>query len=69
MAKMMRIKLVHSACGGVPKHRETVKGLGFRKVNHERLIVDNASTRGMVKGVCHLVKIIEDGIDAPANAK
>jgi large subunit ribosomal protein L30 len=58
---MIKIKQVHSACGGVPNHRETVRCLGFTKVNQVRLVPDTPAMRGMVKSVCHLVKIVEEG--------
>lgn len=61
MQKMMKIKLVHSATGCIPKHRMTVRGLGFRRLYQEREIVDTPQTRGMVKAVCHLVDIIGEG--------
>jgi large subunit ribosomal protein L30 len=59
---MIKIRMIHSACDAIPKHKGTIRGLGFRKVNHERLIVDTPETRGMVKSVAHLVKIVEEGI-------
>lgn len=65
MPKMMKIRLNHSACGAVPKNRLTVKGLGFRHLYEERLVVDTEATRGMVKKVCHLVSIVEEGIKKP----
>ncbi len=64
MQKMMKIKLVKSPAGQIPKHRDTVRGLGFRRLYQERLIVDNPQTRGMVKEVCYMVKILETDVNA-----
>lgn len=58
MQKMMKIKLVHSATGCIPRHRKTVRGLGFNRLYEEREIADTPQSRGMVKAVCHLVEII-----------
>jgi len=69
MQKMMKIKLVRSACGRIPGHRKTVRGLGLRRIRQERLVVDTPQTRGMVVEVSHLVKILEQGIDAPKKAR
>lgn len=62
MRKMMKIRLVHSTAGAFPKHRDTVRGLGLRHVYHERVIVDTPETRGMVKAVNYLVKVVEENV-------
>jgi large subunit ribosomal protein L30 len=68
MSKKIKIKLMHSPAGGIPKHRKTVKGLGFRKLYEERDIVDTPAARGMVKEVSHLVSIIEESVDDSSKA-
>ena len=67
--KAMRVKLVRSTCGGLPKHRATVKGLGLRRMNSERVIEDTAATRGMVSRVRHLVTVVEEGLSIDTTAK
>ena len=64
MVKMMKIKQVRSACGRIPKHRKTVKALGLRRLNDERVIVDNVQTRGMLACIPHLVKLLEENVKA-----
>ncbi|MFA4874945.1 MAG: 50S ribosomal protein L30 [bacterium] len=66
MQQLMRIKLVRSACGRVPKHRATVRGLGLTRTNQERVVMDTPAIRGMVAQVPYLVKIIEEGIKEKA---
>ncbi len=66
MAAMMKVKLVRSPNGAKPKHRATVVGLGLRRMQHVRTIIDTAETRGMVKSVAHLVQIVEDGAQVSA---
>jgi len=61
----MKVKLVHSAAGRLPKHRQTVKGLGLSRLYQERVIEDTPCTRGMVNRVPHLVTIVEEGLSAP----
>ena len=58
MAKL-KITLVKSTIGAVPKHKKTVEALGLRKLNKTVVLPDNAATRGMVKQVQHLVKVEE----------
>lgn len=64
MKTYLRIKLVHSAAGRLPKHVETVRGLGLRRTGHERLIEDTPATRGMIAQVPYLVSILEEGVPA-----
>jgi large subunit ribosomal protein L30 len=58
----MKVKLVRSANGRLPKHRATVRGLGLRCTGDERVIEDTPATRGMVKSIPYLVSVIEEGL-------
>ena len=58
MAKL-RITLVKSTIGAVPKHKRTVEALGLKKLHKTVELPDNAATRGMIKQVQHLVKVEE----------
>lgn len=57
--KKLRITLVKSPIGAVPKNRKTVEALGLRKVNKTVEMPDNAAVRGMIRQVRHLVKVEE----------
>ncbi|MCD8231962.1 MAG: 50S ribosomal protein L30 [Clostridiales bacterium] len=59
MADKLRITLVKSTIGAIPKHRKTVAALGLKKLNKTVELPDNASTRGMIQQVRHLVKVEE----------
>ena len=59
MAGKLKITLVKSTIGAIPKHRKTVEALGLRKLNKSVEMPDNESVRGMVKQVQHLVKVEE----------
>ncbi|MDO5291296.1 MAG: 50S ribosomal protein L30 [bacterium] len=59
MANKLKITLVKSTIGAVPKNRKTVEALGLRKVNKTVEMPDNAAVRGMVQQVRHLVKVEE----------
>ena len=55
----LKITLVKSTIGAIPKHRKTVQALGLRKINSSVIKADNAATRGMIRRVTHLVKVEE----------
>ncbi len=55
----LKITLVKSTIGAIPKHKKTVEALGIKKLNHTVVLPDNAATRGMVQQVRHLVKVEE----------
>ena len=59
MADKLRITLVKSTIGAVPKNRKTVEALGLRKLNKTVEMPDNAAVRGMIQQVSHLVKVEE----------
>ncbi|ONI48270.1 50S ribosomal protein L30 [Candidatus Epulonipiscioides saccharophilum] len=58
MAKI-KVTLIRSTIGAVPKHKKTVEALGLRKINSFNVHQDNAAIRGMARQVCHLVKVEE----------
>lgn len=55
----LKITLVKSTIGAVPKHKRTVEALGLKKTGKTVVLPDNAATRGMIKQVQHLVKVEE----------
>ncbi len=59
MADKLKITLVKSTIGAIPKHKKTVEALGLRKLNKTVEMPDNAAVRGMVDQVKHLVKVEE----------
>lgn len=59
MAGKLKITLVKSTIGSIPKHKKTVEALGLRKPNSTTELPDNEAIRGMVDHVRHLVKVEE----------
>ena len=57
--KMLKITLVKSPIGAVPKHKATVEAMGLRKLNKTIELPDNACTRGQIQQIRHLVKVEE----------
>lgn len=56
---MLRIKLVKSPIGNVPRNRATVAALGLRKINQVVEHTDSPMIRGMVHKVKHMVTVEE----------
>ena len=59
MADKVRVTLVKSPIGAVPKHKKTLEALGLRKLNKTVELPNNDATKGMVFQVKHLVKVDE----------
>lgn len=59
MANTIKVKLVKSTIGAIPKHKKTVEALGLRKIGQIVEKQDNPQMRGMIQQVSHLIKIVE----------
>ena len=57
--KKLKITLVKSPIGAVPKNKKTVEALGLRKLNKTVEMPDNEAVRGMIIQLRHLVKVEE----------
>jgi large subunit ribosomal protein L30 len=57
-ASKIRIQWYRSTIATPKSHKELVRSLGFTKLNQIVERPDSASTRGMVKKVPHLLRII-----------
>ena len=59
MADTLKVTLVKSPIGCIPKYRRTVEALGLKKVNKTVELPNNAATKGMIKQVEYLLKVEE----------
>ncbi len=59
MAGKLKITLVKSPIGAVPKNKKTVEALGLRKIGKTVEMPDNDAVRGMIQRVRHLVSVEE----------
>jgi large subunit ribosomal protein L30 len=53
-----KVKLVRSPIGCKQSHRDTVRGLGLRRVNSVRELQDTPAVRGMVNKISYLVLVL-----------
>ena len=67
---MLRIKLVKSTIGNVPRNRATVAALGLKKTQQTVEHADTPTIRGMIHKVKHLLQVEEvEGNPAPKTTK
>ena len=57
--KTIKVTLVKSPIGAVPKNKKTVEAMGLRKLHQTVELPDNDATRGMIRHVNHLVEVEE----------
>ena len=56
--KTLTVKLVKSVAGTRQSHRDTVRGLGLRRIDSQCTLEDTPSGRGMSNKVASLVKVL-----------
>jgi large subunit ribosomal protein L30 len=56
--KTLKVKLIKSVNGCKQSHRQTVRGLGLRRLNSERVLEDTPAVRGMINKVSYLVRLL-----------
>ena len=57
MSGSVKVTLGKSIIGTKETHRATVRGLGLRRMNHSRVLVDTPEVRGMINKVSYLLKV------------
>jgi len=56
--KTVTVKLVKSPIGCKQSHRDTVRGLGLRRMNSQSVLEDTPAVRGMINKVSYLVQVL-----------
>lgn len=59
----IKVRQRKSAIGRPQRQRDTLRGLGLKKLNQERILEDTPAIRGMINKVSHLVEwsVVENG--------
>ena len=55
--KTIRVKLVKGLAGCKQTHRDTVRGLGLKRLHHTVELQDTPEVRGMINKVYYLVRV------------
>ncbi len=59
MAATVKVTLVKSVIGTKQSHRDTVLGLGLKKIGQVRELEDTPAVRGMINKVAYLVRVVD----------
>lgn len=57
--KTVKVTMVRSKNGRIPKHQATLVGLGLRKIGQSVVLEDTAAVRGMINQVYYMVQVEE----------
>ena len=55
--KQVKVTLLKSVFGQLSSIRNSVKGLGLRRIGHSVLVADTPSNRGMMNVASHMLKV------------
>ncbi len=55
--KKIKVRLLKGLAGCKQRHRDTVRGLGLKKINQLPELADTPAVRGMINRVNYLVRI------------
>ena len=55
--KALKVTLTKSVYGQLASIRNSVKGLGLRRIGHTVIVADTPSNRGMVNTASHMLKV------------
>jgi large subunit ribosomal protein L30 len=55
--KKLKVTQVRSQIGGTRRQRESLRGLGLRRIGTSVVVADTPSTRGLIEKVAHLVEV------------
>ena len=59
MADKVKVTLIKSTIGAVPKNKKTIEALGLTKLNKTVELPDNAATQGAIRKVAPYLKVEE----------
>ena len=54
--KMLKVTQIKSLIGTKQSHRDTIRGLGLRRINHTVQLEDTPCVRGMINKVYYMFK-------------
>lgn len=57
--KKLKITLIKSTIGAVPKNKAIVESMGLRKIGSSVILPDNDATKGQIRQVGYLLKVEE----------
>ncbi len=55
----IRVTMIKSKFGRLPRHKACLKGLGLRKINQTVVVLNTPENRGMINKVSYMLKFEE----------
>ena len=59
-SKQLKVTLIRSPFGCLPRHRECVRGLGLRRLHHSVVVDDTSQIRGLIGKISYLLRVEEN---------
>jgi large subunit ribosomal protein L30 len=57
--KQIKVTLVRSYFGRLQRHKDTVRGLGLRRMHHTVSVQDTPENRGMINAISDMLRVEE----------
>ena len=57
--KQIKVTLVRSFYGRLQRHKDTVRGLGLRRMHHSVTVQDTPEIRGMIASISDMLRVEE----------
>ena len=57
--KTLKVTLVRSLYGRLPRHRDCIAGLGLRRMHQTVVVEDTPANRGMINKTSYMLKVEE----------
>lgn len=55
--KKLKLKLIKSISGRLPRHKATIASIGLRRLNQTKEVRDTPAMRGMINQVSYLLQV------------
>ena len=55
--KKLKLKLIKSISGRLPRHKATIASIGLRRLNQVKVVRDTPAMRGMINQVSYLLQV------------
>lgn len=55
--KTLKVTMIKSSIGALPRHKACLTGLGLRRIRHTVELENTPAVRGMINKVRHLVQV------------
>ena len=57
--KQIKVTLIRSPAGRLQRHKDTVRGLGLRRMHHTVSLQDSPEVRGMIASISDMLRVEE----------